>query len=303
MNDTKGSKGRGDPNKKLFIGGVPKSVSDEEFREYFRSFGELDDCILMRDSSGVCRGFGFVTYKDEDSYIDVSQAELHLQGQKIEQRKAVPPGQVVEKNNEVKIFVGGLSQNVDKSALDDFFGQFGEIADSIVMMDDVSGKSRGFGFVTFSESSSVDEIMKNPRFEICGKEVQCKRALPKTASNRMSRERRGGWGHGYGKHGGNGSFNERVINRNSGYGERSYGQRDYQAVGIARGGYRRQEAGNRGSRNVDEGFLRRDMRFEGEDEYFRGRVKQDFHSSARYPGSGDVYGNRGYGEGSRYQPY
>lgn len=33
--------------RKLFVGGVSKSVGQEEFREYWKQFGELEDCVVM----------------------------------------------------------------------------------------------------------------------------------------------------------------------------------------------------------------------------------------------------------------
>jgi len=169
---------RGDPNKKIFIGGVPKSVIDDEFREYFASFGFLDDCILMRDQDGICRGFGFVTYRDESSYQQVMEAQLQLRGRPLEQKKAVPRANLNNQKTKIKIFVGGLSPEVDNSILSEHFSQYGEIVDSIVMMDAETGNSRGFGFVTFSDPASVEELLKVPRFDLCGKTVECKRARP-----------------------------------------------------------------------------------------------------------------------------
>jgi len=228
MNNGQGTKGRGDPNKKIFIGGVPRTVSDEEYREYFSSFGDLDDCILMRDSAGICRGFGFVTYKEQSAYDNVFETELQLRGVKLEQKKAVPSRDVQEKESDVKVFIGGLATTVDKQALDDYFCQFGEIQDSIVMVDAASGKSRGFGFVTFADTSSVDELMNNPRFELCGKEVQCKRAQPAASLNRMrSRGRQGRQGGGYGGSYGRSSYKSPSFDPGYGRGFRDgdvYGQ-------------------------------------------------------------------------------
>jgi len=196
------TKGRGDPNKKIFIGGVPRTVADDEYREYFGSFGELDDCILMRDQDGICRGFGFVTYREQSAYDKVMEAQLQLRGRPLEQKKAVPrkagEGGPAGKG-QVKVFIGGLAAEVDKAMLDEHFGHFGEIVDSVVMMDSQTRHSRGFGFVTFSDPSSVDELMKTPRFELCGKMIQCKRAQPQNVIGR-------GRGGGGARFGGGGRF-------------------------------------------------------------------------------------------------
>lgn len=178
---------RGDQNKKIFIGGVPKTVLDDEYREYFGSFGVLDDHILMRDQDGICRGFGFITYRDQAAYDQVMQAQLQLRGKPLEQKKAVPRKQLAtgQQKTKIKIFVGGLAPNVDNNLLYEHFSQYGEVIDSIVMMDAETGNSRGFGFVTFSDPAVVEEVMKTPRFELLGKSVECKRARPLSMMTRQ----------------------------------------------------------------------------------------------------------------------
>lgn len=221
-NNSQVGKGRGDRDKKIFIGGVPRSVADVEYKEYFRSFGELDDCILMRDSAGVSRGFGFVTYREKESYEMVLQATLQLRGKVLEAKKAVPENEVSAKKSDVKVFIGGLAPEVDKTKLNDYFGQYGQIADSIVMTDGQSGNSRGFGFVTYTDSAAVEELMKNPKFEFYGKQIECKRAQPAATLNRLNRSRTNG--RQYGQRGG------------ARYGAPSYGARGAYEVGQSGGG-------------------------------------------------------------------
>ena len=60
-----------------------------------------------------------------------------------------------------KIFVGSLVHKTNDDDLREFYSQYGEITDCIVMKDKATGKSRGFGFVTYSNASMVDEAMKN----------------------------------------------------------------------------------------------------------------------------------------------
>jgi len=213
---------------KIFIGGVPRTVADDEYRDYFGSFGALVDCILMRDSDGVCRGFGFVTYQEQSAYDAVFQAELQLRGSKLDARKAVPMNEVTENKSGVKVFIGGLSAEVDKQKLEEFFSQYGAIDDAIVMMDSTTGKSRGFGFVTFADPSSVEELLLTPKFEFCGKLIECKRAQPSATLNRLRRSQggaRGGRGRGGygGQYGGGGGIRQP---RFTGYGQpqiQSYG--------------------------------------------------------------------------------
>jgi len=61
--------------------------------------------------------------------------------------------------NSMKIFVGGLAQHTTKDSLNAYFSQFGH-ADSYVMMDKATGRSRGFGFVNFNEERVVQMVLQ-----------------------------------------------------------------------------------------------------------------------------------------------
>ncbi|OII77791.1 RNA recognition family protein [Cryptosporidium andersoni] len=78
-----------------------------------------------------------------------------------------------------KIFVGGLPQQVTSSILLEYFLQYGVILDAIVMYDNISGRSRGFGFVTFKDPSVVDLVQICSPHILLGKVVDCKRASPR----------------------------------------------------------------------------------------------------------------------------
>ncbi|KAL3128318.1 RNA recognition motif domain protein family protein [Cryptosporidium hominis] len=86
-----------------------------------------------------------------------------------------------------KIFVGGLSQQVTSSILMEYFLQFGVILDAVVMYDNVSGRSRGFGFVTFKDPKTVEIVQNITPHIIMGKIVDCKRASPRN-TNLMIKE-------------------------------------------------------------------------------------------------------------------
>jgi RNA recognition motif-containing protein len=54
-----------------------------------------------------------------------------------------------------RIFVGGLSFDTNDAALRAAFESYGEITDHKVMTDRDTGRSRGFGFVTFADQGSA----------------------------------------------------------------------------------------------------------------------------------------------------
>ena len=78
-----------------------------------------------------------------------------------------------------KLFIGGLDYRTSDDSLKSHFEQYGEIVDVIVMKDPQTKRSRGFGFVAFSQSYMVDEAQKHRPHVIDGRTVDTKRAIPR----------------------------------------------------------------------------------------------------------------------------
>ncbi|OII78048.1 RNA recognition family protein [Cryptosporidium andersoni] len=79
-----------------------------------------------------------------------------------------------------KIFCGGLSDITTNTSLRTHFSPYGEIVDSVVLTEKTTGRSRGFGFITFASEESVDAVLASPQI-VDGKEIDCKRAVPRGA--------------------------------------------------------------------------------------------------------------------------
>eukprot|EP00811_Abedinium_folium_P002850 NODE_12621_length_1213_cov_6.041436.p1 GENE.NODE_12621_length_1213_cov_6.041436~~NODE_12621_length_1213_cov_6.041436.p1 ORF type:complete len:280 (-),score=64.30 NODE_12621_length_1213_cov_6.041436:264-1103(-) len=75
-----------------------------------------------------------------------------------------------------KLYIGSLGPETDTEALRSHFAEFGELSDCVVMADAGSGRSRGFGFVTFSEPASAAIALVESHM-IDGHEVTIKRAV------------------------------------------------------------------------------------------------------------------------------
>lgn len=59
-----------------------------------------------------------------------------------------------------KLFVGGLSWNTDDNGLHSAFSRFGNVSEAKVVSDRETGRSRGFGFVTFADSGEADTAIQ-----------------------------------------------------------------------------------------------------------------------------------------------
>ncbi|MCJ1477856.1 hypothetical protein MMC13_006529 [Lambiella insularis] len=65
----------------------------------------------------------------------------------------------LEMINARKMFIGGLNWETTDQSLKDYFSQFGEVQECTVMRDGATGRSRGFGFLTFKDARTVNIVM------------------------------------------------------------------------------------------------------------------------------------------------
>ena len=62
---------------KLFVGGLAWATNNDSLRDHFQSFGEVvDSKVITERDTGRSRGFGFVTYADDESAAKAKE-ELH----------------------------------------------------------------------------------------------------------------------------------------------------------------------------------------------------------------------------------
>jgi len=100
-----------------------------------------------------------------------------------------------------KLFVGGLAWATTDEGLRDAFSQFGDVTDAKVVMDRDTGRSRGFGFVTFAEADAAQAAITGmDGQDLDGRTIRVNEAEDRGGSRgpRGGGERRGGGGGGYG---------------------------------------------------------------------------------------------------------
>ncbi|RWV96189.1 hypothetical protein BHE74_00018321 [Ensete ventricosum] len=72
-----------------------------------------------------------------------------------------------------KIFVGGLAWETQSDTMRNYFEQFGEILEAVVITDKSSGRSKGYGFVTFREPAAAMRACVDPSPVIDGRRANC----------------------------------------------------------------------------------------------------------------------------------
>ncbi|XP_019702724.2 uncharacterized protein [Elaeis guineensis] len=181
---------------KLFIGGISWDTNEDHLREYFKTYGEVVEAVIMKDrTTGRARGFGFVVFADPAVAERVIMEKHMIDGRMVEAKKAVPRDDqhILSRSNTSiygssgpgrtkKIFVGGLPSTITESDFKKYFDQFGNIIDVVVMYDHNTQRPRGFGFITYDSEDAVDKVLLNTFHELNGKMVEVKRAVPKELS-------------------------------------------------------------------------------------------------------------------------
>ncbi len=100
-----------------------------------------------------------------------------------------------------KLYVGGISYSTNDAALKDAFAQAGEVTSATIIMDKMTGRSKGFGFVEFANDADADKAVDLWN----GKELDGRKLTVNEARPMEPRAPRGDMNRGGGSSGGYGS--------------------------------------------------------------------------------------------------
>merc|ERR1719305_1512672 len=198
--------------RKIFVGGLNYSTTDEGMKEYFERFGEIKDCVVMkfRDTKRS-RGFGFVTFTEASVVDDIQTQRPHtIDGSKVETKRATPKEESGGRGTDSsvkKVFIGGLKDECTDELMKEYFEQFGTVINVEQMTVKGTGKKRGFGFAEFTDYDAVDKMLMKGNHVIAGCRVDVKRAVSKgDMKDGGGGGGQGGFGGGYSGGQGGGGF-------------------------------------------------------------------------------------------------
>lgn len=79
-------------SRKVFIGGLPHDITQDQLKEYFGKYGYIKTCrIICKHDSRVSRGFGFVIYADQNAVDQVikHRDEHYINGKWVDCKSAI----------------------------------------------------------------------------------------------------------------------------------------------------------------------------------------------------------------------
>lgn len=149
---------------KLFVGQVPRNMTEESLRGIFSECGEISEISVIRDRvTDRHRGCAFVTYTTREAArnaidafhnkVVLPEAGNSLQVRPAEGQPCIP---------EHKLFIGMLPRAADESVVEGLFAPYGEIEELYVLRNPVNGQSKGCAFLKYVDKnvaqSAIDAL-------------------------------------------------------------------------------------------------------------------------------------------------
>lgn len=148
----------------IFIKNLDKTIDNKALYDTFSAFGNILSCKIAMDENGS-KGYGFVHFETEEAARNSIEK---VNGMLLNQKK-VFVGRFMTRRERIEmmgdrakkftnVYVKNFGDALDDVKMRDLFTTCGAIVSCKVMSDD-SGKSRGFGFVSFEEHEAAQKAV------------------------------------------------------------------------------------------------------------------------------------------------
>lgn len=169
----------------IFIKNLDKSIDNKALYDTFSAFGNILSCKVVCDENGS-KGYGFVHFETQEA---AERAIEKMNGMLLNDRKVFVGRFKSRKEREAElgarakeftnVYIKNFGEDMDDERLKEVFCKYGP-ALSVKVMTDESGKSKGFGFVSFERhedaQKAVDDMNQK---ELNGKQIYVGRAQKK----------------------------------------------------------------------------------------------------------------------------
>ncbi|XP_006099180.1 polyadenylate-binding protein 4 isoform X4 [Myotis yumanensis] len=173
----------------VFIKNLDKSIDNKALYDTFSAFGNILSCKVVCDENGS-KGYAFVHFETQEA---ADKAIEKMNGMLLNDRKVFVGRFKSRKEREAElgakakeftnVYIKNFGEEVDDESLKELFSQFGKTL-SVKVMRDPTGKSKGFGFVSYEKHEDANKAVE----EMNGKEISGKVIFVGRAQKKVERQ-------------------------------------------------------------------------------------------------------------------
>lgn len=173
----------------IFVHGLHPFTKEQDIIDTFRPHCLIQDLTFKRNQkTGKHKGYAFFTVPSKEIGIKLTKTEHILLGRRIHCDLRENDAGQLRKNQNKRVFIGGIPQTASNEELTLFFSKFGRVRAAYAIKD-LSGGRKNYGFVDFyEEASAIQAVEKSPVF-IKGKKVDVKAYKKKNSQNKHTSRR------------------------------------------------------------------------------------------------------------------
>lgn len=149
----------------VFIKNLDKNIDNKAMYDTFSAFGNILSCKVALDDNSLSKGYGFVHFESEEAAKTAIEKVngMLLNNKKVFVGKFVPRNERDKELGEkarqfTNIYVKNFGPNMPDEKFYNMFIKFGNITSSVVMRN-IDGSSKGFGFVAFSDATAAESAV------------------------------------------------------------------------------------------------------------------------------------------------
>uniref|UniRef100_A0AAY4C2P6 Polyadenylate-binding protein n=1 Tax=Denticeps clupeoides TaxID=299321 RepID=A0AAY4C2P6_9TELE len=173
----------------VFIKNLDKSIDNKALYDTFSAFGNILSCKVVCDENGS-KGYAFVHFETQDA---ADRAIEKMNGMLLNDRKVFVGRFKSRKEREAElgakakeftnVYIKNFGEDMDDGRLKDMFDKYGKTL-SVKVMTDPTGKSRGFGFVSYEKHEDANKAVE----DMNGTELNGKTVFVGRAQKKMERQ-------------------------------------------------------------------------------------------------------------------
>jgi len=171
---------------KLFVHGLHPNTTKQSLARAFQPYGNLKEAVVLLEQHDRSKGCGFVVYEHSGSAHHALSSSVIVDGRRVQcdyawkgnpKKMALLTQPVISAEQRLaadgrRLFIHDLAWKTSNDTLRRAFQQYGTIQEAVVIHDRQTGKSKGFGFVTFTSSDAAVAALREPEKYIDGRKAK-----------------------------------------------------------------------------------------------------------------------------------